>query len=140
MNKYVRLSLSLFFHTLGCVAYAFLNDAVVSAYKAFNGGFTSHGVAIGMASYALFYIFLVVNLLIALMPNLVAKLLLLSVMVGFILLWMLPENPLRALFYGVAQGCVTLMAILATQVIELRWAQRTHARHVGLSPSTGDCQ
>ncbi|RON03968.1 hypothetical protein [Pseudomonas brassicacearum] len=140
MSKYVRLYLCLFFHAMGCVAYAFLNDAVVSAYKAFNGGFTTRGVAIGMASYALFYIFLAVNLMIALMPNLVAKLLLLSVMVGFILFWMLPENPLRALFYGVAQGCVTLLAILATEVIELRWIQRAFIRRVGQSPSTGDCQ
>ncbi|TVT86335.1 hypothetical protein [Pseudomonas sp. H3(2019)] len=128
MNKNVRLSLCLFFHALGCVAYVLLNNAVVIGYKALNQGFTSHGVGIGIASYVLFYIFLAVNLVIALIPNLVAKLLLLSVMVGFILLWMLPENPLRALFYGVAQGSVTLLAILATQVIELRWERRTFMR------------
>ena len=98
MNSYVRLTLCLLIHALGCVAYAFLNDAVVHAYRLFNGGFTSHGVAIGIASYALFYIFLGVNLIVALIPGLVAKLAILFLMVGFILLWMLPDNPLRALF------------------------------------------
>jgi hypothetical protein len=127
MNIYVRFAMCLAFHATGCLAYVFLNDAVVHAYKHLNGGFTSRGVAIGMASYALFYIFLGVNLLAALIPNLTAKLVILALMVGFILLWMLPENPLRALFYGVAQGCVTLLAILATQVIELRWAMRNVA-------------
>ncbi|WP_445180431.1 hypothetical protein [Pseudomonas sp. McL0111] len=124
MSSYVRLALCLLIHALGCVAYAFLNDAVVHAYRLFNGGFTSHGVAIGIASYALFYIFLGVNLIVALIRSLVAKLAILFLMVGFILLGMLPDNPLRALFYGVAQGCVTLLAILTTQVIELRWALR----------------
>jgi hypothetical protein len=127
MNIYVRFAMCLAFHAAGCIAYVFLNDAVVHAYKNLNGGFTSHGVAIGMASYALFYIFLGVNLVAAVMPSLIAKLVILALMVGFILLWMLPENSLRALFYGVAQGCVTLLAILTTQVIELRWALRNAA-------------
>ncbi|WP_223480122.1 MULTISPECIES: hypothetical protein [unclassified Pseudomonas] len=127
MSNYARLAMCLFVHAFGCVAYAFLNDAVVHAYKNLNGGFTSHGVAIGMASYALFYIFLGVNLFAALIPSLIAKLVILCLMVGFILLWMLPENPLRALFYGVAQGSATLLAILATQVIELRWSLRNIA-------------
>jgi hypothetical protein len=122
------------------VAYAFLNDAVVHAYRLFNGGFTSHGVAIGIASYALFYIFLGVNLIVALIPSLVAKLAILFLMVGFILLWMLPDNPLRALFYGVAQGCVTLLAILTTQVIELRWALRNIAGRIQPSQPAGAIQ
>jgi hypothetical protein len=140
MNNYVRLALCLLIHAFGCVAYAFLNDAVVHAYKLFNGGFTSRGVAIGMASYALFYIFLGVNLIVALIPNLVAKLGILCLMVGFILLWMLPDNPIRALFYGVAQGCVTLLAILTTQVIELRWALRNIAGRIQPSQPAGAIQ
>ncbi|QJI43369.1 hypothetical protein HKK52_21235 [Pseudomonas sp. ADAK2] len=137
MNTPSRILISVLIHSLGCLAYAILNDAVVHAYKAFNGGFTTRGVAIGGASHALFYIFVTVNLIVALIPNLLAKLLLLSVMVGFILLWMMPENPLRALFYGVAQGSVTFMAILTTQVIELRWAQRLWNRRTGQTPSAG---
>ncbi|MBY8956125.1 hypothetical protein J1G18_02425 [Pseudomonas sp. MIS38] len=140
MNSYVRLTLCLLIHALGCVAYAFLNDAVVHAYRLFNGGFTSHGVAIGIASYALFYIFLGVNLIVALIPGLVAKLAILFLMVGFILLWMLPDTPLRALFYGVAQGCVTLLAILTTQVIELRWALRNIAGRIQPSQPAGAIQ
>jgi len=131
----------LIFHTVGCVAYALLNDAVVYAYEGFNGGFTTRGVAIGGASHALFYIFITINLIVALIPSLLAKLLFLSGMVGLILLWMMPDNPLRALFYGVAQGSVTLMAILTTQVIELRWAQRALTfRGISQSPAAGDCQ
>jgi hypothetical protein len=140
MNTPNRILVSVLIHSLGCVAYALLNDAVVNAYKAFNGGFTTRGVAIGGASHALFYIFVTVNLIVALMPNLLAKLLLLSAMVGLILLWMLPDNPLRALFYGVAQGCVTFMAILTTQVIELRWTQKALNRRLGQPSAAGACQ
>jgi hypothetical protein len=140
MNSYVRLDLCLLTHALGCVAYAFLNYAVVHAYKLFSGGFTSHGVAIGIATYSLFYIFLGVNLIVALTPNLVAKLVILFLMVGFILLWMLPDNPFRALFYGVAQGCVTLLAILTTQVIELRWALRNITGRIQPSRPAGAIQ
>ena len=84
-----------------------------------------------------FYIFFGVNLVVALFPNLWAKLGVLAVMVSWILFTMVPDNPLRALFYTVAQGGVTLLAILVTQVIELRWTQRAFIHRVGQSPSTG---
>jgi hypothetical protein len=137
MNTYVRFAMCLAFHAAGCVAYAFLNDAVVVAYKAFNGGFTTRGVGIGIAHYMFIYIFFGVNLVVALFPNLWAKLGVLAVMVSFILFSMVPDNPLRALFYTVAQGGVTLLAILATQVIELRWTQRAFIHRVGQRPPTG---
>ncbi|MBK5302640.1 MULTISPECIES: hypothetical protein [Gammaproteobacteria] len=137
MNTYVRFAMCLAFHAAGCVAYAFLNDAVVVAYKAFNGGFTTRGVGIGIAHYMFIYIFFGVNLVVALFPNLWAKLGVLAVMVSWILFTMVPDNPLRALFYTVAQGGVTLLAILVTQVIELRWTQRAFIHRVGQSPSTG---
>lgn len=140
MTHSSRMLVSVVIHALGCVAYVILNDAVVQAYKAFNGGFTTRGVAIGGASHALFYIFITLNLIVALIPSLLAKLLLISLMVGLILLWMLPDNPLRALFYGVAQGSVTFMAILTAQVIELRWAQRTWNRRIEQTPAAGVCQ
>ena len=121
MNIYARLALCLAIHAAGCVAYVFLNNAVVVAYKAFNGGFTTRGVAIGIAHYMFIYIFFGINALAAIIPNLWAKLGLLALMVAWILFMMVPDNPLRALFYTVAQGGVTLLAILLTQVIELRW-------------------
>ena len=130
MNIYVRFAMCLAFHAAGCIAYVFLNDAVVVAYKAFNGGFTTRGVGIGIAHYMFIYIFFGVNLLVALFPNLWAKLGVLAVMVSWILFTMVPDNPLRALFYTVAQGGVTLLAILVTQVIELRWERRALIRQV----------
>ncbi|TWC50944.1 hypothetical protein FBY04_11824 [Pseudomonas sp. SJZ080] len=128
MNIYVRFAMCLAFHAAGCIAYVFLNDVVVVAYKAFNGGFTTRGVGIGIAHYMFIYIFFGVNLVVALFPNLWAKLGVLSVMVSWILFTMVPDNPLRALFYTVAQGGVTLLAILVTQVIELRWERRALIR------------
>jgi len=128
MNIYVRFAMCLAFHVAGCVAYAFLNDAVVVAYKAFNGGFTTRGVGIGIAHYMFIYIFFGVNLVVALIPNLWLKLGILALMVSFILYTMVPDNPLRALFYTVAQGGVTLLAILVTQVIELRLERRALIR------------
>lgn len=128
MNIYVRFAMCLAFHTAGCVAYSFLNDAVVVAYKAFNGGFTTRGVGIGIAHYMFIYIFFGVNVMVALIPNLWVKLGILAAMVSWILFTMVPDNPLRALFYTVAQGGVTLLAILVTQVIELRWERRALIR------------
>ncbi|MHC8397711.1 hypothetical protein ACYZT8_29335 [Pseudomonas sp. LB3P93] len=130
MNIYVRVAMCLVFHAAGCLAYVFLNDAVVVAYKAFNGGFTTRGVGIGIAHYMFIYIFFGVNLVVALLPNLWAKLGVLAVMISWILFTMVPDNPLRALFYTVAQGGVTLLAILVTQVIELRWERRALIRQV----------
>jgi hypothetical protein len=130
MNIYVRFVMCLAFHAAGCLAYVFLNDAVVVAYKAFNGGFTTRGVGIGIAHYMFIYIFFGVNLVVALLPNLWAKLGVLAVMISWILFTMVPDNPLRALFYTVAQGGVTLLAILVTQVIELRWERRALIRQV----------
>ncbi|WP_236179743.1 MULTISPECIES: hypothetical protein [Pseudomonas] len=128
MNIYARVAMNLAFHAAGCVAYVFLNDAVVVAYKAFNGGFTTRGVGIGIAHYMFIYIFFAVNALAAVFPKLWAKLGLLALMVSWILFMMVPDNPLRALFYTVAQGGVTLLAILATQVIELRLEKRALMR------------
>lgn len=128
MNNYVRLALCLLIHVIGCVAYVFLNGAVVVAYKAFNGGFTTRGVGIGIAHYMFIYIFFAVNALAAVIPELWAKLGLLALMVTWILFMMVPDNPLRALFYTLAQGGVTLLAILVTQVIELRWEKRALMR------------
>ncbi|MFP0197016.1 hypothetical protein ACKJSM_17845 [Pseudomonas sp. PHC1] len=128
MNIYARVAMNLAFHAAGCVAYVFLNDAVVVAYKAFNGGFTTRGVGIGIAHYMFIYIFFAVNALVAVFPKLWAKLGLLALMVSWILFMMVPDNPLRALFYTVAQGGVTLLAILATQVIELRLEKRALMR------------
>lgn len=62
--------------------------------------------------------------MIVLIPKLWAKLCILAAMVGFILLTMLVDNSLRVLFYAIVQGSITLLAILATQVIESRCAQR----------------
>ena len=133
MNIYVRLALCLVIHAVGCVAYVFLNNAVVVAYKAFNGGFTTRGVAIGIAHYMFIYIFFGINALAAIIPNLWAKLGLLALMVAWILFMMVPDNPLRALFYTVAQGGVTLLAILLTQVIELRWEKLSLMRQTSLA-------
>ncbi|WP_248740384.1 hypothetical protein [Pseudomonas sp. MWU12-2029] len=136
MNIYARVAMNLALHAVGCIAYVFLNDAVVVAYKAFNGGFTTRGVGIGIAHYMFIYIFFAVNALAALFPNLWAKLVLLVLMVAWILFMMVPANPLRALFYTVAQGGVTLLAILATQVIELRLEKRALMRQTSTVSAT----
>lgn len=56
MNIYVRFAMCLVFHAAGCLAYVFVHDAVV-AFKAFNGGLTIRGIAIGMAQDTFLYIF-----------------------------------------------------------------------------------
>ncbi|MHC8346833.1 hypothetical protein [Pseudomonas sp. RT6P73] len=47
MNKSVRLLLCLFFHTVGCVGYVFLNNWLVAAYLLITG-YTVSGLTVAL--------------------------------------------------------------------------------------------
>lgn len=124
MSPVARILCSVLIHSLFCVGYVFLNNWVADTYSAINGGLTSRGVSIRLTSKFLFELFLVVNLLIALLPNLKAKLGLWAAMGLLIPLWLLPHHPLRTLFYGLGQGAFTLMAIVLSVGLDRWWSRR----------------
>ncbi|MBX8539051.1 hypothetical protein K5D56_22705 [Pseudomonas cichorii] len=98
-------------HFFACVAYVVVNYYGVSLYKYVFGGLTSRGASIGMAMYMIFYVFIAVNFIVALMPRVAMKLVVLFIMVGAILVYLLPLYPVRALAYSVLTGGLTAAAI-----------------------------
>ncbi len=123
MTLWRRMLCGVLIHGLFCVGYVFLNDFVAHLYGSINGGLTSRGVNIRLTSRFLFEVFIGINLVLALIPSLRIRLLLWAVWVALIPLWLLPHHPLRALFYGVAQGAFTLAAILACAGLDA-WCRR----------------
>ncbi|KNH47029.1 hypothetical protein HTX81_04650 [Pseudomonas lini] len=118
MNMPTRIICCLLIHSVFCVGYTFLNNFAADWYISTYGGLTSRGVNIRLTSKFLYEFFLVFNAVLALIPVLRVKLILWAIWVGLILLWMLPDHPLRALLYGIGQGTFTLTAILLSTELD----------------------
>lgn len=109
-----RVITGLVIHFFACVAYVVVNYYGVSLYKYVFDGLTSRGASIGMAMYLIFYVFVAVNFIVALIPRLTIKLAILFFMVGAILTYLLPLYPVRALAYSVLTGGLTVVAIFVS--------------------------
>ncbi|MBX8548044.1 hypothetical protein K5D68_00310 [Pseudomonas cichorii] len=121
-----RIVTGLAVHFFACAAYVVVNYYGVSLYKYVFGGLTSRGASIGMAMYMIFYVFIAVNFIVALMPRVAMKLVVLFVMVGAILVYLLPLYPVRALAYSVLTGGLTAAAIfISGKVNEMVLARRS---------------
>ncbi len=107
-----RLLLNFALHALACVLFVLLNDYAVSYYKQQFGGFTARGVAAGMVAWGAWYLLMIFSVPIALFLRLRVRLLLTLVQALLILYWLLPEHPVRALFYSSLNGGLTLLAVL----------------------------
>lgn len=127
MNMPARIFCCVLIHSLFCVGYTFLNDFVAHLYGALNGGLTSRGVNIRLTSKFLFELFIAINLVLALIPVFRVKLALWAVWVLLIPLWLLPDHPLRALFYGLGQGTFTLAAILVSTGLDFWYTRKVAA-------------
>ncbi|CEL32356.1 hypothetical protein AB4P97_23055 [Pseudomonas sp. A1230] len=134
MNLPARLICCLLIHTVFCVGYTLLNNFAADWYISTYGGLTSRGVNIRLTSKFLYEFFLVFNWLLAMILVLRVKLVLWAIWVALVLLWMLPDHPLRALLYGVGQGTFTLAAILFCTGLD-RWYTRKSM--AGKSPELG---
>lgn len=128
MTLCARLIGCVVIHALFCAGYALLNDFVAHLYGSINGGLTSRGVTIRLTSQFLFELFIAINLVLALIPFLRAKLILWAVWVALIPLWLLPDHPLRALFYGLGQGTFTLAAILLSSGLNFWYTRNVATR------------
>ncbi|KQT62326.1 MULTISPECIES: hypothetical protein [Pseudomonas] len=113
-----RIAGSLLVHFFTCVIYVVVNYYGVSLYKFLFGGLTSRGASIGIAMYMVFYLFIFVNLLVAVIPNRRFKLCVVFFMVALILVYLLPLYPVRALAYIVLTGGLTTLAILVAGKFE----------------------
>lgn len=107
----VRLAAGLLVHFFACVIYVVVNYYGVSLYKFLFGGLTSRGASIGIAMYMVFYLFIFVNLVVAVIPRRMVKVSIVFLMVALILVYLLPLYPVRAAAYSVLTGGLTILAI-----------------------------
>lgn len=105
-------------HLTACVLYVALNYYCVTLYKHLAGGLTSRDVAIGIAMYLIFYFFIFMNALIAFIPKVKIKLIFVFLMMGLILFYLLPQHPVRAMFYSMFTGSLTVIAVIAAKKLE----------------------
>ncbi|CAI8964244.1 MULTISPECIES: hypothetical protein [Pseudomonas] len=112
-----RLAIALTVHVLAIVTYLLLHNTGMTMYRQMAGGLMSRGVAIGMGMYLIFYFVVLMNLVIALVPRLKWRLLLAAAIPAAILLYLLPQHPLRALFCSVLGFFTALAAIGANQLV-----------------------
>lgn len=125
-----RLLLNFALHTLACVLFVLLNDYAVSYYKQNFGGFTARGVAAGMVAWGAWYLLMIFSIPVAMIMRLRVRLLLTLAQSALILYWLMPEHPVRALFYASLNGSLTLMAVLLSEGIgrHLKPFVSTHAQ------------
>ncbi len=113
-----RLAAGISVHFFACVIYVVVNYYGVSLYKVLFGGLTSRGASIGIAMYMVFYLFVFVNFIVALIPRQMLKFSIVFLMVALILIYLLPLYPVRAVAYGVLTGGLTTLAIWAANKFE----------------------
>lgn len=119
-----RVMVALLVHFAACVAYVVLNYYGVSLYKYLFAGLTSRGVSIGIAMYLVFYLFVIVNLIVALVPKISVKSIVVCFMVAAILIYLLPLYPVRAVAYSILTGGLTALAIFVSGKAEKLILQR----------------
>ncbi|SDS97063.1 hypothetical protein [Pseudomonas prosekii] len=116
--------IGLVIHGMACVLYIVMNGFAVPIYKTLVGGLTSRGVAIGMGMYLIFYFFVFLNLVLVFIPRLAIKFGVAIFMMVSILIYLLPQYPVRAMAYCALAGGLTVSAILVTRALDAavtRW-------------------
>ena len=98
-------------HSLACLLFPVSTSLGLKAYASLFGAPFSRGVAIGLAIQLIFAVFVLANSFIALITSLKAKIALTCTLVIANLAYLLPQHPLRALFFAGLSGGLTCAAI-----------------------------
>jgi hypothetical protein len=101
-------------HTLACLLFPLATSLGFQVYTTLFGPPLSRGVAIGLAVQLIFAAFVLANALIALTTSMKVKIALTSALVIANLTYLLPQHPIRALFFAGLSGGLTLAAIYMT--------------------------
>ena len=102
---------ALVYHVVACLLFLLATSLGFQVYAALFGSPLSRGVAIGLAVQLIFAAFVLVNALIAITTSMKIKIALTSALVIANLTYLLPQHPLRALFFAGLSGALTLAAI-----------------------------
>ncbi len=98
-------------HALASLLFPLASSLGFQVYTTLFGPPLSRGVAIGLAVQLIFAAFVLANALIALTTSMKVKIVLTSALVMANLTYLLPQHPLRALFFAGLSGGLTLAAI-----------------------------
>ncbi|WP_313239175.1 hypothetical protein [Stutzerimonas kunmingensis] len=98
-------------HIVVCLLFPLAVTLGFKAYVAIWGAPASRGVALGLAVQLIFAALVLANVVIALVENIRAKVFITAVLVVANLAYLLPQHPLRALFFSGLSGGLTLVAI-----------------------------
>ena len=109
-----RLMAGLGAHALGCLLFIVLSWLGFFLYTQLFGSLGSRGVAGGLALLLVFYVYAGTNLLLALLPPGRGKPLLCGVLGVAVLAYLLPQHPLRAIYFSVLAGGLSWLAVLAS--------------------------
>ncbi|WP_095162530.1 hypothetical protein [Pseudomonas sp. Irchel 3F5] len=107
-----RWLIALAVHALACFLFLVLNDIGVHYYKQIYGGFTARGVASGAIVWLVFDVMVIFSLVIAFVPRLKHKLMLNTALVALIIYWLMPDHPVRTMFFSPLAGGLTFLAIM----------------------------
>ncbi|MDD1016141.1 hypothetical protein [Pseudomonas rubra] len=116
-----RWLIALVAHALACFLFLVLNDIGVDYYRQVYGGFTARGVASGAIVWLVFDVMVIFSLVIACVPRLKHKLMLNAALVALIIYWLMPQHPVRTMFFSPLAGGLTFLAIMIAH-----WLGRLH--------------
>ena len=109
-----RLMAGLGVHALGCLLFIVLSWLGFYLYTQLAGSLGSRGVAGGLALLLVFYVYAGTNLVLALLPDGRVKPLLCTLLGVAVLAYLLPQHPLRALYFSVLSGALSWLAVRAS--------------------------
>ena len=101
-------------HALGCLLFIVLSWLGFFLYTQLFGSLGSRGVAGGLALLLVFYVYAGTNLLLALLPPGRVKPLQCGLLGVAVLAYLLPQHPLRAIYFSVLSGGLSWLAVLAS--------------------------
>ena len=110
----IRLMAGLGAHALGCLLFIALSWLGFYLYTQLFGSLRSRGVAGGLALLLVFYVYAGMNLLLALLPPGRWKPVLCGLLGAAVLIYLLPQHPLRAIYFSVLAGGLSWLAVLAS--------------------------
>ena len=109
-----RLMAGLGVHALSCLLFIVLSWLGFYLYTQLFGSLGSRGVAGGLALLLVFYVYVGTNLLLALLPPGWWKPVLCGLLGAAVLAYLLPQHPLRAIYFSVLSGGLSWLAVLAS--------------------------
>jgi predicted membrane-bound dolichyl-phosphate-mannose-protein mannosyltransferase len=115
------------YHVVACLLFPLATGLGFQFYISLFGPPLSRGVDIGLAVQLIFAAFVLANALIAMTTSMKVKIVLTSALVIANLTYLLPQHPLRALFFAGLSGVLTLAAIyMATRLTPERKSSNSH--------------